>query len=150
MAAALVWMLVAMPLVMPTPVSAPGHARYGSGAAMDMGTPTGAAGWATVVTVGVCAAMLATSVFWASRAVRGPTVLAGAALVEPAEVRRAGPERNGTRPAIAPAAAPAPTAFASAEPASAVHPLLGPRADAGCHALTGLGMVAMLLAMVAG
>jgi hypothetical protein len=155
MAAASAWMLVAVPRVMPAPVSAspPGPGSQpglGSGAAMDMGTPTGGAGWPTVVTVGVGAAVLATSAFWASRALRRPTVLAGAALVEPADVVRTGLQRNGTRPASAPAAAPAPTACATAEPASATHPLLGPRTDAGCHALMGLGMIAMLLAMVGG
>ena len=128
MAAAMVWMLAAMPLIMPMPAvaSAGGHGAHGGhgggDAGMDMGAPSEPAGWAVVVTLVVCAALLAGSAFWAARALRGRTVLH-----------------------LAPAVAEAPAVV----PPS-VHRMLGARTDACCHALMGLGMVAMLAAMVAG
>lgn len=158
MAATMVWMLAAMPLIMPVPVSgsASGHGSHSghgdAGAGMHAAVPTGPAGWAVVLTIGVSAALLATSAFWAARAVRGRTVVAGAPLPAVATTEAAagpggaggsGAARTGTGAVLAPAASPA-------VPATAPHPLLGPRSDAGCHALMGLAMIAMLLAMVAG
>ncbi|MBW0101353.1 DUF5134 domain-containing protein [Pseudonocardia sp. KRD291] len=154
MAAAMVWMLAAMPLIMPTPVvaGAGGHGGHsghggGDGAAMDMGAHAGPAAWAVVVTIGACAALLATSVFWTVRGLRGRTVVAGAPLPEVTTTEAAAePVPTGGGTAVA-TAAPAATATVAA---LATHRLLGPRSDAGCHALMGLGMIAMLLAMVAG
>ncbi|MET0190183.1 MAG: DUF5134 domain-containing protein [Pseudonocardia sediminis] len=153
MAAAMVWMLAAMPLIMPTPVvaEAGGHGAHsghggGDGAAMDMTAHTGPVAWAVVLTIGACAALLATSAFWAVRALRGRTVVAGAPLVTDETTDAAtGPAEAGLTGGG--------TAVATAAPAVAApapHRLLGPRSDAGCHALMGLGMIVMLLGMVAG
>lgn len=167
MAAAMVWMLAAMPLIMPMPVAAGaggGHGAHsghggGDGAAMDMSTQAGPAAWAVVLTIGACAALLATAAFWAVRALCGRTVVAGAPLAtvtEPEAIQPAATE---------PAAEPEPPDATTSEAGGAVlttvapaapvavaapHRLLGPRSDAGCHALMGLGMIVMLLAMVAG
>lgn len=76
MAAAMVWMLAAMPLIMASPAEAAGgggaHAHHGGGDAMDMsGTAhaAGPAGWAVAVTVALCAVLLAAAGYWGARAV---------------------------------------------------------------------------------
>ncbi len=110
-AAAMVWMLAAMPLLMPTTAAASesGHDEHGSTVAMDMGTTAAAPAWAITVTVGTCAALLATSAFWTVRA-----------------LHRRSASATGARS------------------------LLDPRINAHCHALMGLSMTAMLLAMING
>lgn len=150
MAAAMVWMLAAMPLIMPVPVpvpvsgSAPGHSAHSghagdAGAGLDMAAPTGPSGWAVVLTVGVSAALLATSTFWAARALRGAT--AGAPLAATGGARGAAGGRNGA--ASSGAGAELTGAGADAGPADA-----GP-ADAGAgseadavHAPAPIGTVA--------
>lgn len=172
-AAAMVWMLAAMPLIMPVPVSgsASGHGAHsghagGVGAGMETAVPTGPAGWAVVLTIGASAALLATSAFWAARALRGRTVVAGAPLAagasteatpDPDGAAGAGTADSGTgtEPGAGAVLAPAAVATTAPVPAAAVsvpapHRLLGPRSDSCCHALMGLAMIAMLLAMVAG
>ncbi|GAA1391764.1 hypothetical protein GCM10009613_34920 [Pseudonocardia kongjuensis] len=74
MAAAMVWMLAAMPLIMPAPVTAPagggghtGHVGHDAGAD-HAAHAAGQAGWAVGVTVALCAALLAVAGFWAVRA----------------------------------------------------------------------------------
>lgn len=78
MAAAMVWMLAAMPVIMPTAVAASGgggHEGHGGshGAHGASGTDhtmhAGQAGWAVAVTVGLCVALLVAAGFWAARAV---------------------------------------------------------------------------------
>ncbi|WP_060710938.1 DUF5134 domain-containing protein [Pseudonocardia sp. HH130629-09] len=74
MAAAMVWMLVAMPLIMASPAEAAGgggaHAHHGGGDAMDMSGgahAAGPAGWAVAVTVALCAVLLAAAGYWGAR-----------------------------------------------------------------------------------
>ncbi|MDN5915595.1 MAG: DUF5134 domain-containing protein [Pseudonocardia sp.] len=162
MAAAMVWMLAAMPLIMPMPVVAGGsghgaHSGHGGGAgtAMDMTAPTGPAGWAVVLTIGACAALLATSAFWAVRALRARTVVAGAPPASDTTTTDTAAEPTPSDTAPSETASADGTVLAVAAPAGTVtapapHRLLGHRSDAGCHALMALGMIAMLLAMVAG
>ena len=75
MNAAMVWMLLSMPLLMGTMAAGGGSGHHHDGAAMDhsmdmssMTTP----GWATAVTVVVIAVMLASAGWWLSRLVRAP------------------------------------------------------------------------------
>ena len=151
MAAAMVWMLAAMPLIMPVPVTAGvrGHGAHGShaghaghGAATAATAHTGPAAWAVVLTIGACVALLATTTFWSTRALRGPAVAGDAPLATGPVPPGATVTAHGGGAALA--TAPAATA------APAPPPLRGQGADAGCHAHTGLGMIAMLRAMVAG
>lgn len=144
MSAAMVWMLAAMPLIMPMPAvssSSGGHAGHaghgGGGATMDMGSSAGPAGWAVVVTIVLCAALLGGSAFWVVRALRGAS---------PADPAPDGCGCDEQQPAPGAVLAPAPPAVA----APRAQRMLGARTDACCHALMGLGMVAMLAAMVAG
>jgi hypothetical protein len=138
MAAAMVWMLVAMPLVMPTPVAASdgegghaGHAGHAGAAAGDAMAAGGQAGGAVAVTLAVSVALLVACGYWALRALRREPVAAAEPVRTPALVG------GGAAPAPAPAAQPVPAA-------------LGDRSDATCHAVMSLGMVAMLVGMVAG
>ncbi|TCK25981.1 DUF5134 domain-containing protein [Pseudonocardia endophytica] len=137
MAAAMVWMLVSMPLVMAMPVSGSdgegghaGHAGHGGGSAGDAMAMGGQAGWAVAVTLAVSVALLVACGYWALRALRREPVVAPVrtpALVGGGE----------SEPAAAPAPRPVPSA-------------LGERSDAVCHAVMSLGMVVMFVGMVAG
>lgn len=138
MAAAMVWMLVSMPLVMAMPVSAAagegghaGHAGHG-GSAGDAVAAGGQAGWAVMVTLAVSVALLVTCGYWALRALRRDPAPAPEPVRTPALV-------GGGADEPAPAPVPRP-----------VHRGLGDRTDAGCHAVMSLGMVVMLVGMVAG
>ena len=79
MAAAMVWMLAAMPLIMPMAVSASegghgahgGHEGHGGSGGADHAMHAGQAGWAVAVTVVLCGALLVAAGFWAVRAVSG-------------------------------------------------------------------------------
>ncbi len=135
MAAAMVWMLVSMPLVMAMPVSASdasgGHAGHGGESTGDAMASSGQAGWAVVLTLAFGVVLLVVCGYWALRALRRDRV------AEPEPVR-----------------VPALVGGGAAEPAavqqSPVPPALGDRSDAVCHAVMSLGMVAMLVGMVAG
>ncbi len=171
MAAAMVWMLAAMPLIMPSPVAAAGgggaHAHHG-GDAMDMsGTAhaAGPAGWAVAVTVALCAVLLAAAGYWGARALSHDRdagdpltpddASTAAEATDPAACDcadpAAAPQAAQPVPAEAAGAAGATTALAErvgapARPAGR----LGARSDAACHAAMSVGMVVMLAAMVAG
>ncbi|MEQ3554148.1 DUF5134 domain-containing protein [Pseudonocardia nematodicida] len=74
MAAAMAWMVAAMPLIMPMPMEASasagghsGHAGHGAGHE-GMTHAAGQAGWAVAVTVLLCVALLGAAGFWAARA----------------------------------------------------------------------------------
>jgi hypothetical protein len=177
MAAAMVWMLAAMPLIMASPAEAAGgggaHAHHGGGAAMDMsGTAraAGPAGWAIAVTVTLCAVLLAAAGYWGARALShdrdagdpltpDDASTAGAA-TDPAACDcadpAAAPQARSAQPAPAGTATTAGTAGAAtalAERAGAparTAGRLGARSDAACHAAMSVGMVVMLAAMVAG
>lgn len=79
MAAAMVWMLAAMPLIMPVAVSASdgghgahgGHEGHGGSGGADHAMHAGQAGWAVAVTVVLCGVLLVAAGFWAVRAVSG-------------------------------------------------------------------------------
>ena len=137
MAAAMVWMLVSMPLVMAMPVSASGggggHAGHAGGASSgDAMAAGGQAGWAVAVTLALCVGLLVACGYWALRALRRETADA------PERVRTPALVGGGTaEPAPSPAPRPVPAG-------------LGDRSDAACHAVMGLGMVVMLVGMVAG
>ncbi|GAA4976925.1 DUF5134 domain-containing protein [Pseudonocardia tropica] len=173
MAAAMVWMLAAMPLIMASPVEAAGgggvHAHHG-GDTMDMsGTAhaAGPAGWAVAVTVALCAVLLAAAGYWGARALSHDRdagdpltpddARAAGAAIDPAACDCADPAaapQAGS--AQAPQAAPAQTAATATALAERVgtpaRPAgrLGARSDAACHAAMSVGMVVMLAAMVAG
>lgn len=139
MAAAMVWMLVAMPLVMAMPVSASGgegghagHAGHGGASSGDAMAAGGRAGWAVAVTLAVCVALLVACGYWALRAVRRAPVAAPDPARTPALVGAGDAEPT---PATAPRPVPA---------------ALGDRSDGACHTVMSLGMVAMLVGMVAG
>lgn len=122
MAAAMVWMLAAMPLIMASPAEAAGgggaHAHHGGGDAMDMsGTAhaAGPAGWAVAVTVALCAVLLAVAGYWGARALSHDRV-AGDPLT-PDDARTTG---DATDPAACGCADPAGgTAAGAARPAPA-------------------------------
>nr|WP_255426367.1 DUF5134 domain-containing protein [Pseudonocardia sp. C8] len=154
MAAAMVWMLAAMPVIMPVAVAAGGsggHAGHGGGTSEGTGhaAHAGQAGWAVTVTVLLCVALLVTAGFWAVRAI-GHGGRAGDPLTpdDPAEVAD-GPAGG---PTGDPAGGGRATLAVTTHPAAPPSPpgRLGARADAACHAVAGLGMVLMLAAMVAG
>nr|WP_062400820.1 DUF5134 domain-containing protein [Pseudonocardia sp. AL041005-10] len=168
MAAAMVWMLAAMPLIMASPAEAAGgggaHAHHG-GDTMDMSGAAhaaGPAGWAVAVTVALCAVLLAAAGYWGARALRHDRD-AGDPLT-PDDASTAAEATDGAAcdcadPTAAPQAAqPAPAEAAGATTALAervgtpARPAgrLGARSDAACHAAMSVGMVVMLAAMVAG
>lgn len=139
MTAAMVWMLVAMPLIMPMPVAAAdgegghaGHAGHGGAPAGDAMTAGGQAGWAVTVTLAVSVALLVACGYWTLRALRREPVAAPEPVRTPALVGG-----GDAAPAPAPSARPVPAGF-------------GDRSDAACHAVMSLGMVVMLVGMVAG
>jgi hypothetical protein len=146
MAAAMVWMLVAMPWIMPRwepsdhghgeHVAPMGGAVASNLVASNMGAQDGAAGWVVMVTAGVCAVLLAGSVFWGTRAVRGVPVDSGQPLAEHASLRPDEPA-DGTEAVLGPAAVPTAQATATATEIPAPQPLIGSRADAVCEALMG-------------
>ncbi|MFP5070150.1 DUF5134 domain-containing protein [Pseudonocardia nantongensis] len=150
MAAAMVWMLAAMPLIMAAPVTASGggghegHGGHSGGAGAASTAHAGPAGWAVTVTVLLCVVLLVTAGFWAARALASGT--RGHEFDEdvPGVPLRGRGDDDPTG-----AAAAATTAVAER---AAVGPVgrLGARTDAGCHALMSIGMVVMLAAMVAG
>lgn len=174
MAAAMVWMLAAMPLIMVSPAAAGGggaHAQHGGGAGMDMSgmaPSAGPAGWAVAVTVALCAVLLAAAGYWGARALSrdrdagdpltpddasatgGATDPAACDCADPtaapqtAQPATAAP--SGSAETTGAATALAERAGASARPAGR----LGARSDAACHAAMSVGMVVMLAAMVAG
>lgn len=171
MAAAMVWMLAAMPLIMASPVAAAGgggaHAHHG-GDTMDMsGTAhaAGPAGWAVAVTVALCAVLLAAAGYWGARALSHDRDAGDPLTPDDASTAAeatdgaacdcadptAAPQAAQSAPAEAAGAAGATTALAErvgapARPAGR----LGARSDAACHAAMSVGMVVMLAAMVAG
>ncbi len=168
MAAAMVWMLAAMPLIMASPAEAAGgggaHAHHG-GDTMDMSGAAhaaGPAGWAVAVTVALCAVLRAAAGYWGARALSHDRD-AGDPLT-PDDASTAAEATDGaacdcTDPTAAPQAAqPAPAEAAGATTALAervgapARPAgrLGARSDAACHAAMSVGMVVMLAAMVAG
>ncbi|MEV1295297.1 DUF5134 domain-containing protein [Pseudonocardia sp. NPDC049635] len=157
MAAAMVWMLAAMPLIMPAPVEAPagggghtGHAGHGAGAD-EAAHVAGQAGWAVGVTVVLCAALLAVAGFWTVRALAADDH--GHAADGDFPGTPLGPRGGAPTAATTSTATAGATGTATAErpaPGAARPPLFGPRTDAGCHALMSIGMVVMLAAMVAG
>lgn len=144
MAAAMVWMLAAMPVIMPMAVvpsgatgGHAGHAGHGATPGAGHAMHGGQAGWAVAVTVVLGAAVLAVSGYWAARALgRG---------------RRPGDPLtpDDGAPVTATGAATG-TAVATRADATAPPSRLGARSDAACHAAMGAGMVVMLAAMVAG
>lgn len=88
MAVAMVWMLAAMPVIMPLAVPASGggghgrhaghggaHSASGAGDAMHAGQ----AAWAVAVTVALCVALLVAAGFWAVRSVGGGAAGGGSA-----------------------------------------------------------------------
>ncbi|MFG1638162.1 DUF5134 domain-containing protein [Pseudonocardia alni] len=173
MAAAMVWMLAAMPLIMASPAEAAGgggaHAHHGGGAAMDMsGTAraAGPAGWAIAVTVTLCAVLLAAAGYWGARALShdrdagDPLTPDDASTTDPAACDcadpAAAPQTGSAQPAPAGTATTAGTAGAATALAERTGApartagRLGARSDAACHAAMSVGMVVMLAAMVAG
>ncbi|MEU6701682.1 DUF5134 domain-containing protein [Pseudonocardia sp. NPDC046786] len=163
MAAAMVWMLAAMPLIMPAPVTAPagggghtGHVGHDAGAD-HAAHAAGQAGWAVGVTVALCAALLAVAGFWAVRALAAdghghaadedfPGVPLDPAGCDGDTHTRTAAGAVATRTATGAGT----TSTAVAEHPAPRPPAFGPRTDAGCHALMSIGMVLMLAAMVAG
>jgi hypothetical protein len=163
MAAAMVWMVVAMPLLMGhgTPGSAGdagAHAGHGAMAGMDMGgtqatDPAAAApppGWAIGLTVAVVVLLLGSAAFWAGRLVLALRRPAADAAVPAPRTEVAGPPPptrtsaavadDGTRIAVL---APA-TSTAPAAPRPHHHGVLA----ATCHAVMSVAMAAMLLLML--
>lgn len=140
-AAAMVWMVVAMPLIMGTPMADgdAGHAAHGSGGAAggampgtdDMAAPAPA--WVVAVSVAFVVLLAAGALLWAHRAWRGGE--------EPTPAARPVGDSvdGGTAVAVQTRAADARTGLAA---------LTGPRRDAVCHLLMNVGMAAMLLAMM--
>lgn len=146
-AAAMVWMVAAMPVIMGMSMTASGggagghagHGGHGSGGAAGsamagmsgMAVPTPA--WVVGVTVAFVALLAVGAVFWAVRAWRGGAV----SLPEPVRVDDSG--RGGTAVAVQPRTAVARSGLAA---------LTGPRLDALSHVLMSAAMAAMLLAML--
>jgi hypothetical protein len=157
MAAAMVWMVAAMPVLMggsggSMTMSAGGgtHGDHGSMAGMDgMAGMTGMSGapgpggmadtggmasppvWALVVTVAFVALLVGAMALWSSR------------LIRPATPHASRTEALPTGPVGAAA-----TAVAARPAPSGIALMTGPRLDAGCHLLMSLGMAAALLAML--
>ncbi|WP_224391439.1 DUF5134 domain-containing protein [Pseudonocardia sp. ICBG1293] len=168
MAAAMVWMLAAMPLIMASPVAAAGgggaHAHHG-GAMTDMsgaGHAAAPVGWAVAVTVALCAVLLAAAGYWGARALShdrdagdpltpDDVLPAGGGAADPADCDCADPAAPQERPTATAATTDGATALAERVGAP-VRPVsrLGARSDAACHAAMSVGMVVMLAAMVAG
>lgn len=148
-AAAMVWMLAAMPQVMTTPVAAPGaggHAGHGGhGGHGSAGAAAGPAGWAVTVTVLLCGALLATAGFWAARA-----LATGTRGHEFDDDVPGTPREVGTPGAAGPGTGGGTATAVELRPATGRATRLGARTDAGCHALMSTGMAVMLAAMVAG
>ncbi|NMH98449.1 DUF5134 domain-containing protein [Pseudonocardia acidicola] len=160
MAAAMVWMVAGMPVLMGTSSGGAAHAGHSGSAGMasmpDMpgmpmstaamsGTPMSAGAtpaWAVGLSVLLSAALLGAAVMWGVRVLRHathepvPAVTLVPAAAEPTATTRTAPTQAG-----APGSAP-PAAGAQARR------LLGARGSAGCHLLMSLGMAAMLLAML--
>ncbi|WP_232661604.1 DUF5134 domain-containing protein [Pseudonocardia sp. TRM90224] len=139
-AAAMVWMVAAMPLIMGMSLAGDdsgghaGHGSHGSDAAMpgshEMAVPT--PGWVTTVTVGFAVLLAAGALFWAVRAWRGKTASGETA---PAD------EQADDCGAVAVRTRTAGTSIGLAR-------LTGARQDALCHLTMSIGMAAMLLAML--
>ena len=134
MNAAMVWMVAAMPWIMGTDGAATGadsdghdhstmSAMPGMGGAGHGSLVAGTPGWVTAVSGVFVVVLAAAAVMWAVRVVR------------PDPVVTAPPPARATPGGVVVLGAP-----------SRVRPI-GPRLDAGCHALMGLGMAGMLLAM---
>jgi hypothetical protein len=163
MAASMVWMVAAMPLLMAGMSSGSG----GGGMVMDghvMGGDEGASGpvvtetpgWALALTVLCCVGLLVGAGYWArqlrpSRGARAdlPAVEFGnrrpvAGAEDLPAVQLGNEEPVGGRTATATATATAATAPARGRVLAA----LTPRADATCHLAMSLGMVAMFLVML--
>ncbi|MFP5022763.1 DUF5134 domain-containing protein [Pseudonocardia phyllosphaerae] len=153
MTAAMVWMLAAMPLIMPMPAASSGasgghagHAGHEGMAGMPGAEHVhgGPAGWAVAVTLALVVGLVVATAFWAVRA-------AGAAAHH-------GHEHDEDVPGVpldchggpADAAGAAPTAVAQRPAATGLASRLGPRSDAACHTVMGAGTALMLVAMVVG
>ena len=173
MAGAMVWMLAAMPVIMPTAVSASGgggheghggsHGAHGASGA-DHTMHAGQAGWAVAVTVVLCVALLVAAGFWAARSVSGSPRAGdpwtpddpGAVPVAAPSAGAAVSEGTGTAGSVEHGDAGRPGVLTGVRPTAGVDtiaasaPRLGAREDAACHAVMSLGMVLMLAAMVAG
>jgi hypothetical protein len=147
-AAAMVWMVAAMPLIMGTSMAgmsdgaSGGHAGHGGGAAGDGGMPgvgemDGAAAttptWVLAVSVAFVVLLVAGAVFWAVRAWRG-----GAEPEPVAQLAGTG-AAGGIAVAVRTRAVGGRTGLAA---------LTGARRDALCHLLMSAGMAGMLLAML--
>jgi hypothetical protein len=151
MAAAMVWMVAAMPVLMggsgmgmDTSAGGGAHGDHSSMAGMDgmagmsgsggtagIGDMNGAPAWARVVTIAFVALLVGAMALWSSRLFRTADPEA-----PPSEVRSSQP-------------APGAVAAVATHPArSGVARLTGPRLDAGCHLLMSLGMAGALLAML--
>jgi hypothetical protein len=142
-AAAMVWMVAAMPLIMGMSMAAmsdggagghAGHGAHGADTAMSdvdaMAAPTPV--WVTAVTVGFAVLLAAGALFWAIHAWRGAA--------EPDETAAADEHGDAGR-AVAVRARAARTRTGLAR-------LTGTRQDALCHLLMSVGMAGMLLAML--
>lgn len=147
-AAAMVWMVAAMPVIMGMSMTASGggsgghagHGGHGSGGGAAGGAMAGMSGMATAtpawvvgVTVAFVALLAVGAVFWAVRAWRGGDV----SLPEPVRVDDSG--RGGTAVAVQPRTAVARSGLAA---------LTGPWLDALSHVLMSAATAAMLLAML--
>ncbi|MEJ8281328.1 DUF5134 domain-containing protein [Pseudonocardia spirodelae] len=154
MAAAMVWMLAAMPLIMATPAVAAGggaHDHHGGGdmAGMDgTGGGSGPAGWAVAVTVGLCVVLLAAAGFWGARALSHDRD-AGDPLT-PDDAPSGASPRPGTVPEDAGTTGSTGRTAVAERTRAPSATRLGARSDAACHAAMSVGMVVMLAAMVAG
>jgi hypothetical protein len=155
MAAAMVWMVAAMPVLMSGSgevmnMAAPNdtHGDHGSMAGMDgmagmhatngstgmagMSAMVGAPSWARMVSVALVVLLVGAMALWASR------------LFRPAILHPAPSEVQAPDPAVPSAGA----AVAVRPTTSGLTRLTGPRLDAGCHLLMNLGMAGALLAML--
>jgi hypothetical protein len=155
MAAAMVWMVAAMPVLMGgagTSADGGDHAGHGSMAGMaGMAGPAGATGpgtaagppeWAGTVSVGLAVILAGAAAIWAAR-------LFGVAAVGPAaDGTSADGEPSGRGANAAPAAGGRGVAVAARVAPPGLVPMPGPRFGAGCHLLMSLGMAGMLLAML--
>ncbi|MFR9805468.1 DUF5134 domain-containing protein [Pseudonocardia sp. RS010] len=161
-AAAMVWMVAAMPQIMgmTTAVGPAGHAGHGSAAPNTGGADGPMSGatplWVTIVTWTFVVLLGAAAVLWATRAVRAgspgrATQRSGVAVVPSEPTARS----ESCVPLAPPSSVPEGSGPVPAEQAVAGPPLrtgstrlTSPRVDAGCHLLMSLGMAGMLLAML--
>lgn len=151
-AAAMVWMVVAMPVLMgvsagSSAASGGGHAGHAGHGGSDPGAVTvpGAGGvdaapptWALVVNAAVVVVLVLASVWWARQLVRSRAFRPAPAVARVLEPAASVVAPGSATPSALPSAPPEAARACSSD---------GPRSAVACHVLMSLGMAAMLLAM---